>query len=98
MRKIIFATMMFLASTQPAFAILSPFYESVVELNILLKDPRLYDNFGSGEPILGIQKNDKGYLITGNKLQMQVNLTYSENSGVGPVKFTMDFEKPESLK
>ncbi|MBA3602951.1 MAG: hypothetical protein H0W50_04780 [Parachlamydiaceae bacterium] len=76
MRKIILSTFVFIAFTQTAFAALPPFYESLAELNVMLRDPRLAEKLGSGEPILNIQKNDQGYLITGNKYQLQANVTY----------------------
>ncbi len=98
MRKIILSTFIFLALAQNAFAALPPFYESLAELNALLKDPRLAEKLGSGEPISTIQKNDQGYLITGNKYQLQVIVTYQKPVNVGPAKFIIDYENPVLLK
>ena len=100
MRKIILSTFVFLALSQSAFAALPPFYQSTAELNSLLRDPRLAEKMGSGEPILNIQRNDQGYLITGNRYQIQANVNYHapEKKGfVGPAIFTIDFNDLQPL-
>lgn len=101
MKKTILATIAFLAISQSAFAALPPFYQSLAELNTLLKDHRLAEKLGSGEPILHIQKNAEGYLITGNKYQLQAKVTYHKPDQVGfvgPAIFTIDFDNPVLLK
>lgn len=98
MRKMIISTFLLLAWTQPAFALLPPFYESLSELTSLLKDPRLAEKLGSGEPILNIQKNNLGYLITSNKYQLQVNVIYQETKLLGPAQYTLEYENPVLLR
>lgn len=75
-------------------AALPPFYESLVELSAILKDQRLAEKLSSGEPILDIKKNEKGYLITTNQNQVQVNIVYQKQDMPGPAKFNLEFEEP----
>ncbi len=99
MRKMIFSSLFFLVLNQQVFGLLPPFYESQIELKEVLGDRRLAEKFGSGEPILTIQKNERGYLIIGNKLQIQANLKYldRETGRMGPAKFIVEFEEPQPV-
>lgn len=96
MKKFIFGTLVFLGMIQNAFAALPPFYESLAELNALLKDPRLADRLGSGELITSIQKNDQGWQVTTTHYNLQIDVVYQKTELIGPQKFELRFQDAKS--
>lgn len=92
MKKILSAMVIGLGLISTLSAALPPFYESLVEISAILKDQRLAEKLSSGEPIVEIKKNEKGYLITTNQHELQVNIVYQKQDMPGPAKFNLEFE------
>jgi hypothetical protein len=82
----------------PAFALLSPLNESLVELQALLKDPAMTAKLKTSETIQEIVKVEQGYLVITDNYQMQVDLTYQPMNRPGPQKFTLKFQDPVPLQ
>ncbi len=97
MKKVCICALFLLTVVQSGFAALPPFYESLAEITTILKDNQLADRLGSGEMITSIVKNDQGYLITGVKYKIQVNVIFQKNDKIGPAKFQLRFEEPTSI-
>lgn len=78
-------------------AALPPLAQSLAELKELVNHDNLPHLLSMAEPILSIERNDKGYLIKTDRNALQVNIHYLE-SHIGPAKFEFEFKKPISLK
>jgi len=89
MKKLIFIIIL-LFSTQ-LHAILPPFYQSVNEIEAILKDPRLKDDANSAYPILQIMKVDSGYLIITSRYNQKIEVKYIPQELIGPAKFELKF-------
>ena len=68
-------------------AALPPFYQSVRELKQIIDSPEVASELGSAEPILDIQRNSAGYLITSLKDSVQVDIVYEAQEMPGPKNF-----------
>jgi len=80
-------------------AALPPYFHSQKEIVSILEDKRLHNAFGSAFPIVKIEKNKEGYLITTTRQQMQVDVKYipMPKGLVGPGKFELNFQDPIDL-
>lgn len=86
---------LFLATS--AFSALPPLAQSIKEIQAILADSKFYSSLGSAEIINEIVRNDGGYLISTQNYTMQVNVNNNQNGGIGPVKFSLDFQEPVQL-
>lgn len=77
-------------------AALPPLYESLVEYKSLLSSRELVDKFGSTEGILDIKRTDKGFVITGYKNTLLIDLVYDPQEHPGPAKFHFVFHDLQS--
>lgn len=98
MKKKLLAIALFSIVSVSGFSILPPLAEGIRELSAIICNDEFYKNLGSGDLIEGIQKNEKGYLITTNKRTMQVDVIYLIQELIGPQKFKLEFHAPKSLK
>lgn len=97
MKKFLFVTVAFLATSQACFALLSPLSQSIVEYRDLINNPELGKFLNQGETILDIKKVDRGYIITTNRSELFVDLVFNPSSGPGPQNFRLHFNKPRPL-
>lgn len=95
MKKFIFI-LLFLATT-PAFAVLSPLYQSLREFKTLLDSPEIAANFSQGEQIEDIRRSKNSYIITTGEKQMVVDVVYTPSKKIGPAEFKLIFQAPQSL-
>jgi len=79
-------------------AALPPLYESLNEYKSLLNNPELAEKIGSGEPIKNIKRTENGFLVTGNRFTLNVDLIFEPQNHPGPSKFHFIFHDPEQIK
>ena len=91
MKKIIFIIAFLFLSK--GFAILSPYYQSIKEIDTILSDKKLYDEFGSSEAITDIKKVKEGYVISSQKYTLLVEVIYIPQKIIGPAKFELKFNE-----
>ncbi len=80
-----------------AEAALPPLYQTSSEIKAIMEDIQLGQKLQSGESIEKIEKNDQGYLITTNKSQLQVKVTYQPAQQPGPVSYQLHFDDSSAL-
>lgn len=97
MKKFLICCSFVLILASKAQAILPPYYESVKEIQSIISSPELAEIIGSGEPILSIERNDKGYEIDTNRYRIQVDLTYKSVPMPGPATYTLKFHEKTIL-
>jgi hypothetical protein len=95
MRKIILS--IFLIFTINCFAVLSPFYQSIKEIETILKDNRLYDEVNQNDTVLEIKKIEDGYLIFTSKFLIKAKVGYIPTNLIGPQSFEVEFENKMEL-
>lgn len=78
-------------------AILPPLYQTSQELRQLLEGDRLGKALPSGEPILEIRRNEKGYEITTAHYHVQANINYIPTGHPGPAQFEVEFQKADKI-
>ncbi|NGX62912.1 MAG: hypothetical protein KR126chlam6_00314 [Candidatus Anoxychlamydiales bacterium] len=88
--KKLFLIIILLFSTQ-LHAILPPFYQSVNEIEAILKDSKLQDDADSAYPILEIMKVEGGYIIITSRYQQKIEVKYIPQELMGPAKFELNF-------
>ncbi len=81
----------------PLVATLSPFYESISELQAILTHKTLRESFPANERIHEVIKDDSGYLIATENYQMQVDVIFQEQTMPGLKRFSLKFYDPLSL-
>lgn len=102
---ILFGTLIFMRrflfllaiSCSTAYALLPPLAQSIREIEAILADPRLYQSLGSPEMIVGIERNEQGYVVVTRNYSLQVILTYTPLPHPGPARFDLDFQPPEPI-
>lgn len=95
MKKILFSAVL-LCVANTAWAILPPFYQSIAEYGQLLKDPQLEKALGSGQVIEGIDRTSTGFVVRGNRSEVQVQIVYEPQNRPGPARFHFVFNAPGS--
>jgi hypothetical protein len=81
----------------PLHAILPPLFQTSQELKAVLDGDRLGKALPSGEPIIDIHKNDKGYEIITAHYHVQANIVYKQTGRPGPAQFEVEFEKADRI-
>ena len=97
MKKVLFAISVFLFSSQSAFALLPPFYQSTKEIKQILSDERLQEAIGSGQSIIAIKKIEDGYVIQTAKYEIKVHVDYHYAGRPGPAHYEFEFDAPTPL-
>jgi hypothetical protein len=87
-----------LMCTAFGFAALPPFYQSSIEIERILNDPRTNEKLGSGQMILDIKRVENGWLIVTPRYQMNVDVNYIPTGRVGPASFELEFHDPIGLE
>lgn len=97
MRKLVLISA-FSFFTLPAFALLSPFQQSVIELKTLLDSPDLTQNLPSTEWIKDIRRLENSFILVTTNHRMVVDVIYLPRQGPGPQKFKLYFNPAEPLE
>jgi len=79
-------------------ALLPPVYESVSEFKALITSQELTIQMGSGEMIRDILRDDKGFVVTGLRHTLKVDVVYDPISHPGPAKFHLVFHQPDEIE
>lgn len=74
-------------------ALLSPYYQSIVEIKSLLESPELEKHLGEKSALQSITKNETGYLIQNGEESVQVDVEEIPRDMIGPIKFKLTFKK-----
>jgi hypothetical protein len=77
----------------PSFAALPPIYQSLKELQMLVQDPRLAQQFKPGEMITCIQKDGDHFVVSSKQSEVIVGIVYEQLEQPGPARFHFDFPK-----
>lgn len=79
----------FIFSLTSLSAVLPPLYNSLEEVNTLLKDPELSNHLSSADVILSISRTDQegGWEIQGNKNTVHAKVVPLPQSIPGPTKY-----------
>lgn len=96
MKKFLFILGTCFALNSSLSAMLPPLWQGIAEMQAVLADPLLGEILSSGEYIVFMQKTEDGYLIFTNHHWLIANII-SEESGVGPQKFYVQFEAPNPI-
>ncbi|MFN4174930.1 MAG: hypothetical protein ACK4HV_07510 [Parachlamydiaceae bacterium] len=89
MHKLFFPLLML---TLNLSALLPPLYESIHQFQAIVNDPKLSDNFQSGEAILSIEQNKDGlFLVKTNQHTLEVKVESIPLTMPGPGKYKVYF-------
>lgn len=91
MKKFALCALLFITSSIPAFGLLPPLAEAIVEIKAILNSPELTKNLSSGEVFDAITKTDTGFLIVTNRSRLAVDVIYQPTGIPGPAKFSLKF-------
>lgn len=73
-------------------ALLPPLYESIHQFQAVINDPKLSDNFQSGEALLSIEQNGDGiFLIKTNQHTLEAKVESLPVSMPGPGHYKVHF-------
>lgn len=78
-------------------ATLPPLYQTSTEIKAILMDQQLGQKLQSGEVIMKIEKNEKGYEILTNQHRLQVDVNNQPAERPGPTPYTLEFHDPQTL-
>ncbi len=93
MKKLIFTFL--LLATQPAFALLAPLEQSLLEIKGIVENPDMTSSLPSAEKILEIEMVESGYLIHTRSYTMLVEIVYEKEGGkLGPAQYKLIFHEP----
>lgn len=81
-----------LVFSSASFAALPPLYQSQRELMSVLQNNEVLEKLGSGSPIDGIIRNEKGYSVLSKGCTLQVDVIYLPlpDGMVGPAKYKLE--------
>jgi hypothetical protein len=79
---------------QPAFAILSPLYQSLEEIKAIVTSPEIEKQIPQGQSIISIKRDEIGFVLKTDELKMRVDIQYSPTKYPGPKQFTLVFHPP----
>ncbi|MBA2729082.1 MAG: hypothetical protein H0U49_13040 [Parachlamydiaceae bacterium] len=94
-RHIFVVSLFLLPLTATLNGLLPPLYQTADEIAAVVKEHELGNVLPDGEPIVGIQKIDKGYLVITNKHQVEATIVYEPAARPGPARFKVKFQIPE---
>lgn len=94
--KRIYVTTAVLLIAASSEAALPPFYESLSEYKSLLNNQELANKWGSADTIHDIQRTEKGFIVSGRKHALEVDLVYDPQDQPGPAKFHFVFHELQS--
>jgi hypothetical protein len=77
--------------------LLPPLYQTADEIVAVVKDDELGNVLPDGEPIIGIRKNDNGYLVQTSRHQIQASIIYEPATRPGPAHFKVKFQTLEKI-
>ena len=83
--------LLFLSCSIFSYNALPPLAQSAVEVEAILKDPRLHQYLTSAEVIHEIQRSEEGYIVCTNHYFMKVDVHYLPAEGLGPAHFELEF-------
>lgn len=86
------------ASISSLDAALPPLYATLNEYKSLLNDQELADKLGSAESIRDIKRTESGFIVTGNRYSLHVDLIYEPQNHPGPAKFHFVFHELQPVK
>jgi len=76
-------------------AALAPLYQSIKEIEHVLKDESLKEQLSSGDAVLEVKRVENGYLVYTSKYVIQVDIKYARQDLIGPAKFELYFHEKE---
>ncbi len=76
-----------------AWSALPPLYQNIREYKALIENPQLGQLMHSGEQITSIERTQMGFIVTGTQTQLEVEIVYSSEQSIGPVKFSLVFNQ-----
>ena len=77
-----------------SFGALSPLAQSAIEIETILKDPRLH-LLGSREVVNEIYRREEGYIICTDHYFLKVGVHRLPSEGLGPARFELEFHPPQ---
>lgn len=98
MKTICCLALLSLSVTSPAFGVLPPLYQTSAELKAVLGERDLGAYLPSGEPIVEIKKNDKGYEVITLRHSMQADVIYEPVNRPGPARFRIQYNEAKKLQ
>lgn len=81
-----------------AIAALPPLYETLAEFKSLINSKELTERLNSGEAIMNITRNDKGFTVETNKHTLDVEVVYEPTGHPGPAHYHLVFKEAQPLK
>ena len=97
MKKLIIAAFLFL-SVQPCYALLSPFNQSIEEIQSILQSTQLQNYFPQSESIVDIRRTEKGYILYSQTVQMLVEIVYTPTQRPGKQQYKVVFHEPKIIE
>lgn len=92
MKSYLFFGIAFLSLQTSLFGALPPLWKDVAELKAILEDQQLGNFLNSGEAILEIKKNSKGWNILTNHGKLRIKVNYEKQQMPGKGNFTLEFK------
>ena len=89
--------LLFCCLVSPAYALLSPLNQSIVEINALLSSNEIRQAFSQGAAVKKIERVEYGYLISTPRVQMLAEIRYVPNKVPGRQQFEFVFHPPTPL-
>jgi hypothetical protein len=86
-----YAIIALLCTSQAAFAVLPPLYQSLGEIEMILRSPELSKYLTSADIIENIQRTENGYLVQGSKHQVAVRVIALPAKMPGPTQFRLEW-------
>lgn len=90
--KQLLVSLMLIVISQPSFALLPPYYQSVKEMIAILNNPLVAEKIGSPYPIQSLTKSESGYiLLVGEcKLDIKINYIQRKDGMVGSAELNIE--------
>lgn len=97
MKKVVTLAVIGIVWVQTAFAVLSGFYESLVELKTMLNDSRFAETFQTADTIQRIETIDSGFVVQTRDKEMKVDVIYQPQTHPGKQQFDLRFHRPTQI-
>ena len=78
--------------SQPVFALLPPYYQSVKEMVAILNSPLVAEKMGSPYSIQSLIKSETGYTLAVGECKLDIKINYIQRKDglVGPAEFNIE--------
>jgi|GEM_PF-2592018 len=87
-------TVLFIACTAQAMALLPPLYTSIDEVKAIVNSPELSQKLDSGESIIAVRRTRDGWVVITNKHVLSGQMETLPADHPGPAQFQLKWGEP----